>query len=225
MAAERDQMTFDELTSAYRVESRSASLSEVRKDLYPALAALSARIQKEYETELSKDPGSIICEGVNERRKKILLYSHKIVDQRMDKIARLALSGAMGADNATDHLTAEEKDYYRSVLELSKGHRSLIDRKTARATVLNVGQEPVTDVILRAPEPIQEDAAGEADAEGPGTEGEEGSMVVRVLEDLPVFSGPDRDYDLRKEDVVRMPSVMAMALISREKAVRVDLTP
>lgn len=239
MVSERERMTFDELTSAYRIESKTAAAAEVRKDLYPALAELSERIRREYESELAKDPGSIICEGINERRKKINLYSHKIVDQRMDKITRLAIGGAMGADNSIDNLTPEERDYYQSVLDLSRKHRALIDRKGApKATVLNVEpaseDEPPAIVVEKVPEPeirpereMAEDGITETEttAEPAEMDDEQGSVTIRILEDLPVFSGPDIDYDLRKEDVIRMPAVMANALIGRDKAVKVDLTP
>ncbi|AIZ57202.1 hypothetical protein Mpt1_c13400 [Candidatus Methanoplasma termitum] len=50
-------------------------------------------------------------------------------------------------------------------------------------------------------------------------------VVIRILEDLPPFSGPDRNYELTKEDVVRMPRAMAMALVNREKAVLINPGP
>ena len=50
-------------------------------------------------------------------------------------------------------------------------------------------------------------------------------VLVRVLEDLPEFSGPERDYKLLKEDVVTMPKMMAEALINTGKAVAVDPSP
>ncbi|UAL07833.1 MAG: hypothetical protein KRP56_00780 [Candidatus Methanogranum gryphiswaldense] len=52
---------------------------------------------------------------------------------------------------------------------------------------------------------------------------EEDLVLVRITEDLPEFSGPDRDYKLSKEDVIMMPKVMANVLIHREKAIL--LTP
>ncbi|MBE6528251.1 MAG: DNA replication complex GINS family protein [Thermoplasmata archaeon] len=47
-------------------------------------------------------------------------------------------------------------------------------------------------------------------------------VVLRVLEDLPPFVGPDRDYELRKEDIVTLPAQMAAALINSNKAVAVN---
>ena len=48
------------------------------------------------------------------------------------------------------------------------------------------------------------------------------TALIRILEDLPPFVGPDRDYELRKEDVVTLPRLMAQALINSEKAVEID---
>jgi len=48
------------------------------------------------------------------------------------------------------------------------------------------------------------------------------TMVLRVLEDLPPFVGPDRNYELRKEDIVTLPTPMAVALINSNKAVAIS---
>ena len=49
--------------------------------------------------------------------------------------------------------------------------------------------------------------------------------LIRILEDLPEFAGPTRDYRLCKEDVVTVPKVMAEALINSGKATAVDPSP
>ncbi len=51
------------------------------------------------------------------------------------------------------------------------------------------------------------------------------TIVIRVLEDLPPFVGPDRDYDLHKEDVVTLPASMAELLIRSNKAIAVAPSP
>jgi DNA replication factor GINS len=219
MAQDRDPLTVDDLASIYRTERRSRPLIDIRKDFYAAAADLSSSARRDYEDALKKDPGSISSEGTNERRKKILLHIRNIIDIRMEKIASLALLGAMGGDNPIDHLTPEERGYYSAVLDISKKHRSMAEtgRTRARPTALNVDGDPKkADPIVVEPvkrtAPLQDTAGQDV-------------MTVRILEDLPVFSGPDRDYDLKKEDVVKMPAGMANALIVREKAVRIDITP
>lgn len=47
-------------------------------------------------------------------------------------------------------------------------------------------------------------------------------VVLRVLEDMPPIAGPDRNYKLKKEDVVSLPANIAKTLIARKKAVRVQ---
>jgi DNA replication factor GINS len=48
-------------------------------------------------------------------------------------------------------------------------------------------------------------------------------LVLRILEDIPSFAGPGRDYRLSKEDIVTLPTAIARALIGRGKAV--EITP
>lgn len=80
-------------------------------------------------------------------------------------------------------------------------------------------EEPIYDEPFDepVPEPV---VAEEPPAEKPA-EPESDTMVLRVLEDLPPFSGPDRDYNLHKEDIVTLPTSMAVILIKSEKAVEV----
>ena len=50
-------------------------------------------------------------------------------------------------------------------------------------------------------------------------------VLIRILEDLPEFAGPDRDYKLNKEDVVTLPKVLADVLINTGKATQIRPTP
>ena len=228
MTNDREPLTVDALASIYRVESKSKSLSEIRKDFYHAVTALSDSIQKEYEKELKNDSGSFVYEGINERKKRITLHSRNIIDLRMEKITKLALLGAMGGDNSIDTFTPEERDYYHFVLEASKKHRALIEHsKRPKTVALNVDPKVPKATVEEIPEPpiiIEEPVIEEHIPKNVPEESEEESVTIRILEDLPKFSGPDKDYDLKKEDVVRMPVVMANALISREKAVKIQVT-
>ena len=232
MTNDRDPLTIDALASIYRVESKSKALSEIRKDFYMAAAALSESVRKEYEEELKKDSGSFVYEGLNERKKRITLHCRNIVDLRMEKITKLALLGAMGGDNALETLTHEEREYYLVVLDASKKHRALTEHsKKLKTVALNVEPKtvpvsaPIEEAVPEPPIIIEEPSVEEWIPESvPDEPEEEESVTIRILEDLPKFSGPDKDYELRKEDIVRMPVVMANALISREKAVKIQVT-
>ncbi|MCL2031735.1 MAG: hypothetical protein FWH45_00410 [Methanomassiliicoccaceae archaeon] len=245
MSKSSDPMSFEDLGAVYRVEKKSPMLSAVRKDLYPAMAGVVIGLRAEYEKHLSADPDSIICEGVNQRRKKAVSLSKEIAEIRMSKIASLALIGARGGQNVLDHLTPEEREYYNDVLNISKKHLSLMDKLSGKKKydTPDIDPEPIA---IKVPEPVRveeepviEPAAGNeaepptaaeeapADMSEPKEEifEEDETMVIRILEDLPPFSGPDRNYELSKEDIVRMPKTMAMALIHRDKAELISPAP
>ena len=81
--------------------------------------------------------------------------------------------------------------------------------------------EPIQDPVPEQP------VVSEADIpeQMPQTFNDElSTVVIRILEDLPPFVGPDRDYELSREDVVTLPKVMAEALVNAEKAVIVRPT-
>jgi DNA replication initiation complex subunit (GINS family) len=238
MAQDIDPMTFEDLSSAYRVEMKSQLLAETRKDLYPALTKLQDTIQKEYEAEFTKDPDSLTCEGMNERRKKTNNLVQKVIDLRMEKVAMLALRASMGANNILDKLTSEERDYYNSVATDSKKHRNTVLKDGARknyvipdispAVTDNVKKKTDAPVAAPAANNIGTDPAGEEIVERPRRvveEPREELITIRILEDLPRLAGPDCDYDLKKENVVSMPATLANALINHEKAVRLNVTP
>ncbi|MDR1955057.1 MAG: hypothetical protein LBP82_03805 [Candidatus Methanoplasma sp.] len=246
MLKNTDPMTFDDLSAIYRVEKKSRTISAVRKDLYPAMAGLIMGLRAEYEKYLSIDPDSIICEGVNQHRKKAVALSREITELRMEKIAALALIGARGGQNALEPLTPEERDYYDGVLIVSRKHIDMMDKLSGKRKFetpaidpepaekkvpepIQTKKEPAavqTPEIAPVPEPAAEDLPEENMAKPPKDSLEEdGLVVIRILEDLPPFSGPDRNYELSKEDIVRMPKAMALALIKRDKAVMLNPGP
>ena len=70
-------------------------------------------------------------------------------------------------------------------------------------------------------QPIQPPAEPEIVTAEEPHETESDTMVIRVLEDLPPFAGPDRDYELHKEDIVTLPKAMAAILVNSQKAVEI----
>jgi DNA replication initiation complex subunit (GINS family) len=273
-------MTIEDLAEVYRVEKKSGSLYVVRPDFYPAVAELLRTQRANYDKLLSEDPDSISCEGANSRRKKGMQLSKEIVEMRMDKITKMALRGAMGANNTFEALTPEEKKLYDHVLILVKDHKAIISRLSGSITHRTpdisdiftgtpvqvpvavpvpedtaetpeetspapqpeiyeddlgmIPQEDTFDMDCMEPEQEQEIPADELDAmipsekesePAPKEEAADDYMVVRVLEDLDTFSGPLRDYTLRREEIVRLPEMFAQALINRNLAVKVSMSP
>lgn len=293
MSPASEPMTFDELSELYRVEMKSSSITQVRGDLFRAMAELLTRLRIDFDKQMSIDPESVMCEGANQRRKKAERLVKDIMHIRTQKICQMAIRGALGAENQLDALTTEERDYYSSIQGESKRHLSEIDRLRGRrntvATHIDEVPEPKREPEPvreehRMPEPIPEPVVVEevpAPVPTPAIEDEIPpemdqdmfdefppeesfddipdeppiepepfeepapvveqvtpiepvpeardddltSVILRILEDLPPFVGPDRDYELKKEDIVTIPRVMAEALVNGGKAEYVRPTP
>lgn len=271
-------MTFDELSELYRMEMKSSSITEARKDLFRALANLINTLRQEYERQAAIDVESIMCEGAEARRKNAERLVKDIIRLRTQKICSMALRSATGSKNTLDNLTEEEKDYYESVVELTKRHISEVDRLRGRRKTVDTRIDEPMPVPKPAPEPpveeeipepppfideqfddepfddqpipddfdafVEEQFADPAPAETPVVEEAPAPMqeeekpivqktedpdlipvLIRVLEDLPEFAGPERDYSLMKEDIVTLPKVLADALVNTGKANVVRPTP
>lgn len=291
MSPALEPMSFDELSELYRVEMKSSAITQVRKDLFRAMANLLTTLRLEYDRQMALDPESVMCEGADQRRKKAERLAKDIVHIRTQKICQMAIRGAMGGRNALEVLTDEEKDYYEKVLDLSKRHMSEVDvlrgkRKTVATHIDEVPEpvrtepepakeatappadevpfddspddfqdepipdefdgfpeEPFDDVPPAPEEPapavavkpetapsepeVSEEPPVDAPAEHPAqVDGDElEPILIRVMEDLPEFVGPDRDYKLLKEDLVMLPRVLAEVLINSEKAMAIRPTP
>jgi len=110
-------------------------------------------------------------------------------------------------DFVSEMLMADEE----MMMDGDKGPVEPEPPKDVQPIEIGKGAVPVDSPIEPA---VQEDEGCHED--------EEGMSVIRVLETMPRFSGPKCEYDLRKEDIVRMPGFMAMALVASKKAVYIN---
>ncbi len=164
MAELMEDFTFDDLTSLYRVEKASGTLSPVRKDLYTAMNRLLENIDREREKQLMSDFDSVISEGLIGKYQKTELYVKRVIEVRMNKIAALAMRSSMGSVATTDHLPPEEREYYNKILECSKGHWDIINRKKKKAYIPDIVEEIQTEQtveVIKEPvvskiEPVEE---------------------------------------------------------------------
>ncbi len=275
MTAQDEDLDFGDLTSLSRSEASSGSLTSVRKDLYPAMAALYEKKCRECARIISTDADSIFFESASDKKRKTLKAMKDVVEKRMRKIFDLAMRGGMGADNVTDTLTPEEKELYDVLYNAAKTHWALLERKktavipditqpdvipvkpTEQPTVIgktveNVTEDPKvpqTEVIEVAesnavpldigypeipedededPRNIVMDESVEIPSEEiketpvPGIKNETADIdpmsltLIRMTSDLEQeISGIDRTYSLKKEDVVRLPGILAKVLVNR----------
>ena len=271
-----------DVSSLMRIEKASGQLSEVRKDLYPAMLALQERVARECE---KADMESMDYDLLIDKKRKLLTNIKLVVEFRMNKVAAMALRGAMGTQNATENLPPEERLFYEECLEAAKKLWNAPHKRKKNVHVPEIVPEPEVrpePVTEPAAEPVAEPAAempivdeGPTEMEAPPEEFAEPPILepveeapadippipeeelqpetvatepvaateeaeeveadenpyadcfdmvtVRVTENVEPFAGADRNYSLKKEDVVRLPKSLASILVGRKLAVVLNI--
>ncbi|MBM4237127.1 MAG: hypothetical protein FJ151_01420 [Euryarchaeota archaeon] len=142
-----------------------------------------------------------------------------------------------------DRILASTKECRSMVLEIEKRGREDLRRPPSPAPAKTdeapaEGQADYGPSGARAPEAglpspsLVEAEAEEVPDEAPtikppsqvaeaGMPGEH--LILRILEDIPPFAGPTRNYRLKKEDVISLPTSIARALL--QKGMAVELRP
>lgn len=220
MSSILDPMTFDDLSELYRVEMKNNSITSVRKDVFSEIAKLLIKLKTDYDKQMSINPGSIICEGINQKKNRAERLYKDIMYIRTQKICMMAIRGAIGAENNVDILTDEERLYYDAILELSKKHILRVDNLSG-----DISKADTDEISYSSRNGIVDSISQEIKSTIYDNTNNLAPIVVRVLEDLPPFVGPKRDYSLIKEDIVTMPSVMALSLVECGKATIIKPTP
>jgi len=274
-------LTYDDLTEVYRREKNYKTISEVRRDFYPAMRDCLEQLKRESERELAAGPFSTKAKLANNQLMKFQEKAAQVFEFRMGKILDMALRAAEGSRIETSRLTIEEQEIYDKVYAMLKERRSIM-LETGRARAADE-EEPslavtkVPDMVAEArkegqvydaPQPapsvapypstaaplVEKDVSEPAPVimrpAQPGTTAPDlppavivpappavpapspaenppppEYIVLRILEDIPPFAASDRNYRLKKEDLVALPPPIAKALIARKKAVGVQLVP
>ena len=166
------EFTFQELSEIYRVEMYSNPLSKVRKNLYRVMAELLSDLRRECYKLESSNPESVMLLGARDRRSKAEMMVRTIATNRAHKIYLRALRVADGLDTSLDELTPEEERYYYDILKSTRRQLSVVDDYICPDNLIDTSSEV----------PFQEVP--------------DGLILVRILEDLPEFEGPNRTYRL-----------------------------
>jgi len=214
MPAERADMTYEDIMGLFRQEYKSAQLTKVDPRLYERIGAYIKTLRKESERELAMSPMSQTSMMLNDQLKKAQDKAKRVYELRQRKISLLAIRKVAGDDPDTGNMTPDELILLSSLISVLGAHKDsradfeeLGPRFTQPKDVVELPDAPTA----KACEAHQEQASREA----PPDE----LVLVRVLEDVPTFAGVDKDYRLKKEDVISLPRNIAKTLISHGKAV------
>ncbi|HIH00736.1 TPA: DNA replication complex GINS family protein [Thermoplasmata archaeon] len=212
MAGKTGDMGYEEIMALFRQEYRSPQLIKVDASLYEKMNRYIRSLRKESERELAINPSSQASMMINDQLKKASEKAKRVYELRQRKISLLALRKVAGDNPETSNLTPDELVLYSSLISVLGAHRDnhadfdgTGPRFSNPRDIVNLPDAPTEK------KPKVEEETSEAEPKS------EELVLVRVLEDVPTFAGVDRDYTLKKEDVVSLPKKIAEALASHGK--------
>jgi DNA replication initiation complex subunit (GINS family) len=211
MAAERGDMSYEDIMGLFRQENKSSQLTKADPALYEKIERYIKSLRKESEREIAMNPMSQASMMLNDQLKKSIEKAKRIYELRQRKISLLALRKVAGDNPDTGSLTPDELVLFSSMVSVLGAHKDsradfeeLGPRFTQPKDVFELPEAP-------APKACEDKKTPEADA------AVDALVLVRVLEDIPTFAGVDKDYKLRKEDIVSLPTGIAKTLLSHGK--------
>ena len=214
MADKRGEVSYEDIMTLFRQEYRSPQLTKVDPTLYQKVNKYLRDLRRECEKEMSANPSSQASMMLNDQLKKATDKAKRAYELRQRKIALLALRKVAGDNPETGNLTSDELVLLSSLISVLGAH------KDNNADFEGVGpsfSDPREIVQVQEPSakdaPKQETVEASEDASKPKEE----LVLVRVLEDIPTFAGVDRDYTLKREDVLSLPRKIADTLVSHGK--------
>ena len=213
MGEQRGDMNYEDIMTLFRQENRSPQLTKVDPALYDRISAYIKSIRKESEREIGMNPSSHASMMLNDQLKKAIDKAKRVYELRTRKISLIALRKVSGDNPDTANLTPDELVLFSSLTSVLAAHKDsnadfeILGPRTTR-------QEEMVEVPTMRKEESKVKAKAE---EAPPEDDSDGLVMARVLEDVPTFAGVDRDYKLRKEDVVSIPKSVADTLLSHGK--------
>ena len=141
-----EPLTFENLTEVYRREQRSKNITEVRKDLYPAMRECMDQLKRENEKEFVVDRFSTKAKLISNQLVRFQEKTAQVFEFRIEKMLRMALRAAEGNRVDTANLTVEELEIFEKVSGLLKVRRSMMMEGNS-ASSMNIAASAVEDTV------------------------------------------------------------------------------
>ena len=210
----RTEMTYEELMSVHRQESKQNILAKIPSDFYKRLAEYIETLNRRCAEERngSAEVSGMLLTQLKTAKEK----SAEVYEIRMRKTALMAMTAAFGAEPRLENATQEEKEAFDNLKKFFVEHC----KKTLTA---ECGDEPDRELAVQEKESVRnkiEEKIQAATAAPKAAEHPE-IILVRILEDLPAFAGTDKNYQLAKEDIISLPRNIADILVKHNKAIEI----
>ena len=219
------ELTLRDLRVSTQAERRDGRLLKLPSRFYTRLAELERSLEQARDGARND---TLRFERANSDISKLSDLKLELHKHRERKLTTLAREKVNGQQPSLEAVTEQELEFLDNVASVIGQHRQ---RLLVRAAALEVEPDaaksaPKTKKAKAAPLPKPSTPTSEAaDALDSAVAGDDDSevLLVRVLEDLPTFTGLDaRNYSLKESDVAHIPLYNARMLLEAGKVERLE---
>ena len=212
-----DELTLRDLRVQALAERRDGRLVKLPAHFHERLARLEHGLEEARDAAREDEQRFQRANGDINKLSNLKLELHK---HRERKLTRLAREKVNGQQPSLEAVTEQERKFLESVASVIGQHRQkLLVRRAAPEPAAPVAKpepkaKPAPKPAVPEPEPA---VAAPADID------DSKALLVRVLEDLPTFTGLDaRNYSLKANDVAHIPLYNARMLLEAGKVERLE---
>ena len=207
-----DELTLRDLRVQVLAERRDGRLVKLPAHFHERLARLEQGLEQARDAAREDEQRFQRANSDISKLSDLKLELHK---HRERKLTRLAREKVNGQQPSLEAVNEQEREFLESVASVIGQHRQKL---LGRRAVPVANPEPKAKP---APKPAVPEP--ESDATAPADIDDSESLLVRVLEDLPTFTGLDaRNYSLKANDVAHIPLYNARMLLEAGKVERLE---
>jgi DNA replication initiation complex subunit (GINS family) len=212
-----DELTLRDLRVQVLAERRDGRLVKLSAHFHKRVARLEQGLEQARDAAREDEQRFQRANSDISKLSDLKLELHK---HRERKLTRLAREKVNGQQPSLEAVTEQEREFLESVASVIGQHRQkLLVRRAAPEPAAPVAKpepkaKPAPKPAVPEPEPA---VAAPADID------DSKALLVRVLEDLPTFTGLDaRNYSLKANDVAHIPLYNARMLLEAGKVERLE---
>jgi len=212
-----DELTLRDLRVQVLAERRDGRLVKLSAHFHKRVARLEQGLEQARDAAREDEQRFQRANSDISKLSDLKLELHK---HRERKLTRLACEKVNGQQPSLEAVTEQEREFLESVASVIGQHRQkLLVRRAPPVLAPPVAKpepkaKPAPKPAVPEPEPA---VAAPADID------DSKALLVRVLEDLPTFTGLDaRNYSLKANDVAHIPLYNARMLLEAGKVERLE---
>lgn len=239
-------MNLDELRTVQSKERSKDSLQHLRESFYGDVGEYIQELRAERDRVADSVDNPFDSEKVSRLSDEVATAEEvieAIYERRVGKVVKRASLAAAGMSPDEEGLTNEEQELYADIVDRIQNNKTRVldvlagdipadssEGETATDAVADSSSvdpttdptpssEPTSEPDAAAPEPSSTDSSTETDAEASSVD----RTTLRIVRDVGDIIGVDeREYDLRSEDVVTLPTANAEPLLEQDAAEQLE---